>query len=127
MDEPVPACLDTLPEPQRAIARRVFKAVRTARPDLHDAMKWGKPTFALDGDFHHWICQIGATNRAVGLTFHFGALLDDTSGVFTTGTSPYLRKAEYLTVDEVDAAIIADLVTQAVGTVDRFKASLATR
>jgi hypothetical protein len=127
MDQGVQDWLDALQVGQADIARRFVEIVAATAPDLDVALKWGKPTFALDGDFHHWICQIGATERGVGLTFHFGSLLDDRSGVFVAGTSPYLRKIEAASENDLDAKIVADLVSQAALTLDRFKASRAPR
>ena len=124
VDLEVRGWLDALPEGQAATAERLYGIVIDAAPDLDVAMKWGKPTFALGGDFHHWICQISATKRAVGLTFHFGALLDAPPGAFNTGTSAWLRKLDYAGVDNTDASLVVDLVGQAIAAVDRFKAEL---
>ena len=31
---------------------------------LDMALKWGRATYAIEGDFHHWLCQIGITKKA---------------------------------------------------------------
>ena len=127
MDKGVQDWLDALETGQAEIARRFIGIVAATAPELDLALKWRTPSFALEGDYHHWICQIGATKRAVGLTFHFGSLLDDRSGVFVAGSSPYLRKVEAASENDLDAKSVADLVSQAVLTLDRFKASRRPR
>ena len=41
-------------------------------PDAQHESKWGQLTFTLDGDWHHWICALSPTKKAVKLVIHKG-------------------------------------------------------
>jgi hypothetical protein len=68
--------------------------VHRAAAGLAEAVKWGRLTFTVDGDWHHWLCAIAVTKRGVNLTFHKGALLDDPAGVLNGG-GRYVRQLPY--------------------------------
>lgn len=106
-----------------AIARLIDAAIHAAGLNLSRAVKWGQLTYARDGDFHHWICAVRLTKNYVGLTFHFGGLLDDPAGVLIAGSSKFMRKLEYRAPEEVDPRVIADFVVQAAAKLDYFKAN----
>ncbi len=110
-------------EPEHLVetARAVAAAVDHHRPDLDAALKWGTHTYALDGDFHHWLCAIGITERVVTLTFHFGALLDDPGLRLIAGASNLLRRLEYSNPSDVDTEIIAGFLDQAIAKYPYFK------
>ncbi len=95
------------------VVRRLASVIADVEPRLECAVKWGRLTFALDGDYHHWICGIGVTKKAVALTFHFGGLLRDPAGLFIAGSSRFGRKLEYRVPECVDEAVVADFVSQA--------------
>jgi hypothetical protein len=78
-------------------------------------------TYALDSDFHHWICAIATAKASVGLNFHFGGLLEDPQGVFKVGSSKFLRKIEYKSVKDVDEGVILNFLKQAVDRLPYFK------
>jgi hypothetical protein len=105
-----------------AIVERIDAAIHSASPDLDREVKWGQLTYARDGDFHHWICAIKITKNFVGLSFHFGGLLDDPAGILIAGGSKFLRKIEYRRAEEVDGGVIRDFVAQAVVKREYFKA-----
>jgi hypothetical protein len=84
--------------------------VVTRHAALDAAMKWRQLTFALDNDFDHWICAVAATSRQARFVFHFGALLDDPTGLFAPSDAKF-----------VDDAVVADLLTQALDTLPRFR------
>lgn len=44
---------------------------------LDEAVKWGRLTFTVDQNWHHWLCAVAATRAGVALVFHKGALLPD--------------------------------------------------
>ena len=85
------------------------------------AVKWNQFTYAYNADFHHWICGISITKNAVGLNFHFGGLLDDPNGVFKSGSSAFLRKIEYRTIEDVNEGIILNFLSQALDRLEYFK------
>lgn len=97
-------------------------AIHAAAP-LQSAIKWRQLTYAVNGDFHHWICAIAVARKQVTLNFHFGALLADPEGAFRQGTSKFMRMLDYTAPAAVDAGIIARRVTEAVARRDYFKAN----
>ena len=96
------------------IVARLVKTISSSPVKLDAAVKWKQLTFAIQGDFHHWICAIRITKKSVGLTFHYGGLLDDPRGIFSAGDSKFLRKIEYKTVEDVDDAVVLDFIQQAI-------------
>lgn len=105
----------------REIGGRLAEIIACSGVPLDPAIKWGQLTYARDGDFHHWVCAIGLTKRTVGLSFHFGGLLDDPAGVFKTGSSAFLRKIEYRTIADVNETVILGFLEQALARLDYFK------
>jgi hypothetical protein len=68
--------------------------VHAAAEGVEEAVKWGRLTFTIGGNWHHWLCAIAVTSRGVGLVFHKGALLEDPAGLLE-GEGRYLRQAPY--------------------------------
>jgi hypothetical protein len=60
-------------------------------PRLTQAVKWGRLTFAVDDNWHHWLCGIAVTSKRDSLVFHKGVLLDDPERLLT-GTGRYVRQ-----------------------------------
>lgn len=84
-------------------------------------IKWRQLVYALGGDFHHWICAIAVNKTRVTLNFHFGALLPDAERVFRAGTSTFMRMLDFESADDVDAALVAEWVNDALGQLEFFK------
>jgi hypothetical protein len=103
------------------IVMRLAKIISSHPVKLDAAIKWKKLTFALQGDFHHWICAIGITKKSVDLIFHYGGLLSDTGGIFRAGESKFLRKIEYQTMADIDEAVVHDFIQQAIDKNQYFK------
>ncbi|PZF80966.1 DUF1801 domain-containing protein [Jiangella anatolica] len=104
--------LDHLPADRRDEAVQLADQVRAAAPELDEAIKWNRLTFTAGGDWHHWVCAVAATKRAVSLSFHKGSLLDDPDGLLT-GDGQYLRGVSHARAHAEPAAVAA-LVRQAV-------------
>ena len=102
------------------------RSVLAARADLDTRITYKMLTYALAGDFCHWICAMGVTKKAVCLQFLFGVLLDDPRGVLRAGTS-ILRTIDFASVEEVDAQLVADYVNEALSRLDYFKANWRDR
>jgi len=60
--------------------------------------------YALNGDFHTWVCSINAGRKKVALHFLYGVLLDDPKKVLRPGSS-VLMTWDIGFDDEVDAAV----------------------
>lgn len=61
MTTEVQSWLDGLLPERRDDAEWFAAAVRNAIPKVDEAVKWGRLTFTVDGDWHHWLCGIAAT------------------------------------------------------------------
>jgi len=104
------------------VAVALDAAIRGTAP-LDVAIKWRQLVYALGGDFHHWVCAVAVNNTRVTLNFHFGALLPDPERVFRAGTSTFMRMLDFESADDVDAALIARRVNDALGQPEFFKAN----
>ena len=72
---------------------------------LNQAIKWGRLTFAIQGNWHHWLCSIAVTKRTSNLVFHKGVLLEDPEGMLT-GTGRYVRQVPLATAKQRPTAVI---------------------
>ncbi len=84
-------------------------------------IKWGRLTYGFSGDYHHWICGIAQTKKAISLIFHFGGILDDKNKKFIAGDSFFFRKLEYPEIGDIDKKVIKDFVKQAILKLEYFK------
>jgi hypothetical protein len=108
------------------IFQTVTKAIESVDSNLACEIKWGRLTYGLSGDYHHWICGIAQTKKSLNLIFHFGGLLEDKNQKFIAGESFFLRKIEYKSVDDVDVKLINDFIKQAINKLDYFKENWKT-
>lgn len=113
--------LEQKPEEFQAIAKRLTEIVLSSHEDMTLEIKWGKPTFGLNGDFHHWICAVQILKNKVSLIFHYGGLLDDEKEKFITGTSKFLRKLEYNSLENIDEGEILGFIQCAIEKFSYFK------
>lgn len=113
--------LEQKPEILQQIAIRIMEIINLSHPDIEAEMRWGKPTFGLNGDFHHWICSVQVLKNKVSLTFHFGGLLCDEKNRLIAGTSRFLRKIEYKSLDSIDEDEIKSFIQKAVEKLPFFK------
>jgi len=113
--------LDQKPECFQKIACRLMEIILASHPDMEADIRWGKPTFGLNGDFHHWICAIQILKNKVSLIFHFGGLLYDEKRRLIAGTSKFLRKIEYDRLDSIDEKEIGSFIQRAVEKLPYFK------
>jgi hypothetical protein len=94
---------------QAAIVSQVREIVRAAAPDAAEAFKWAQPVYELEGPFAY----VKAFKAAVNVGFWRGVELEAPAGVLQ-GSGAKMRHLKLRTVDEIDAALIANLVRQAV-------------
>ena len=119
-DVPTTEYLSGLSPAVREVAERLISVVQR-HSNLDAAIKWRQLTFALDGDFDHWICAVAGTSRQARLTFHFGALLHDVEGAFAPSDAKYVRRITVTAAGDVDEATVADLLSQAHDALPRFR------
>ncbi len=94
--------LEQKPDNLRQIAVRLIEIILLSNPYMSGEIRWGKPTFGLSSDFHHWICAIQVMKDKVSLVFHFGGLLHDENNRLIAGTSRFLRKLEYESISSIN-------------------------
>jgi hypothetical protein len=75
----------------RAQVEEVGQVVTEADPRLEGAVKWGRLTYSLEGNWHHWLCAVAVSKKATRLVFHKGVLLADRSGLLD-GSGRYVRE-----------------------------------
>jgi hypothetical protein len=97
---------------QRERVDRLAARVHAAAAGVDEAVKWGRLTFTVDGNWHHWLCAIAVSPSGVSLVFHKGSLLDDPAGLLE-GEGRYLRQLPYERAAK-DPDAVAALVRQAV-------------
>jgi hypothetical protein len=118
--DPTTEFLNSLAPGARDVAERLIVII-TDRSAFDVAIKWRQLTFAVAGDFDHWICAVAATTRGANLTFHFGSMLSDPAGAFASSDAKYVRKIGYASASDVDEAGLRNLLTQAIDTLPRFR------
>jgi hypothetical protein len=110
----------TSPQTQE-IVNAIIAVISSTEHNFDMAIKWRRLTFALEHDFHHWICAIDITKTYVGIIFHFGGLLNDPHNKFKVGASSFLRKIEIRSLREIENDVIRNFIDQAVDKRPYFK------
>jgi hypothetical protein len=78
--------------------------VTSADARMEQAIKWGRLTFTIDGNWHHWLCGIVATKSAARLVLHKGVLLDDPQALLR-GSGRYVREIGFERARENSEAV----------------------
>jgi hypothetical protein len=104
--------LPDLDDARRTTAERLIELILGELPDTQHERKWGQLTFTRDGDWHHWICAVSPTKKAVKLVIHKGALVDDPRGALL-GSGRYMRSIPFSSPDEIDPGVVAPILRQA--------------
>jgi hypothetical protein len=107
-----------------SLVAAIDQAIRTAHADFDVAVKYKMLMYALGGDWRHWVCAIGETNKGVALRFLYGVLLDDPRGILRSGSS-VLKTWDFGLDDTVDHVTVGAYVTEAVGRYGEYKANAA--
>ena len=101
LDEYVAALADARGE---RVVRELDQIIMKTDPALGVAIKYKILMYALNGDFHTWVCSINAGRKKVALHFLYGVLLDDPKKVLRPGSS-VLMTWDIGFDEEVDAAV----------------------
>jgi hypothetical protein len=91
---------------------RLVDLILDVVPDAQHDRKWGRITFTRRSDWHHWICAVSATKKAVKLVLHKGALLADPRGVME-GEARYSRSISFSSPEQIDADVVAPILREA--------------
>ncbi len=96
----------------RPTVERLVEVILAELPDAQHERKWGRLTFTREGNWHHWICAISPTKKAVTLVIHKGALLADPRGVME-GEGRYSRAIAFRSPEQIDADVLAPILREA--------------
>ncbi len=84
------------------------------RTELEDTIKWGQPTYCLEGKN---VVGIGAFKEHFGLWFFNGALLNDPNGHLHNaqeGKTKAMRQLRFTSFEEIDDEIVKGFLRQAI-------------
>jgi hypothetical protein len=96
----------------RSTAERLVEVILAELPDAQPEKKWGQLTFTRAGDWHHWICAISPTRKALKLVLHKGAMLADPHGVMA-GRGRYTRAIPFREPDEIEPDVVGPILREA--------------
>ncbi len=103
--------LADLPEWQQVICARLRSLIRQADPAMTEEWREKTPAFSRNG----LVCSIQAAEDRVTLTFHQGALLEDTETLFTDeGSDDRSRAVHFAETDEVPDQTVVNYLKKAV-------------
>src|SRR6201994_2624276 len=109
-DKPVFAYIESLPEPQKSIAKYVDALAAKALPDLKRAVKWGMAYYGVaDG----WCFTSGAFVGHLKLMFIRGNELQPEPPVTPIGMGKASRGVELTAMDELDEDQVLSWMAQA--------------
>ena len=109
-DKPVFAYIESLPEPQKSIAKQVDALAAKALPDLKRAVKWGMAYYGVpDG----WCFTSGAFVGHLKLMFIRGNELQPEPPVTPTRMGKATRGVELTAMDEFDDDQVLSWMAQA--------------
>jgi hypothetical protein len=95
------------------VVRELDRIITKTHPALDVAIKYRILMYAVDGDFHTWVCAINAGRRQVALNFLYGVMLDDPRKVLRAGSS-VLMSWDFDFDEEIDGAAVEAYVHEAV-------------
>jgi hypothetical protein len=108
-----------------ALVLALDEAVRSTGIAFDVAVRYRMLTYALGGDFAHWICAIDATPRRSGrdvcIRFLFGYLLTDPRRVFRGAKTSPLRTMDIASLADLDSGLVGAYVAEAVARLDDFR------
>jgi hypothetical protein len=109
-DKPVFAYIESLPEPQKSIAKRVDALASKALPDLKRAVKWGMAYYGVPNG---WCFTSGAFVGHLKLMFIRGNELRPEPQVTPIGMGKATRGVELTAMDELDEDQVLSWMAQA--------------
>jgi hypothetical protein len=113
----------TLADPRgERVVRELDRVIRTTQPDLEVAIKYRILMYALQGDFHTWVCAINSGRRRVALNFLYGVMLDDRRKVLRAGSS-VLMSWDFEFDEEINAEAVGAYVAEAVRRNPEYRAN----
>ena len=100
--------------PDHATALEKLRGVLTSFPDLEETIKWGAPTYTVDGKN---VVGLGAFKAYAGIWFFNGVYLQDPDGVLVNaqdGKTKALRQWRFTTAKEIKVTRVKAYVKEAI-------------
>lgn len=94
---------------QRAQLTELRSILMATVPDAVESLKWGQPCYVRRSLF----CYLQCAKTHVTLGFQQGAVMNDPHGVLR-GAGKQMRHVTFEEGDELDAAVCADLIREAI-------------
>jgi hypothetical protein len=109
-DPRVDEYIDSLPDWQQAICRRVRDLVHAADPEVAETVKFGvRPYFVLQGN----ICALLAAKDHVNVFLYDGAIVPDPEGIITGGHNNTTARTVAIRRDEpINAGALTAMIKQ---------------
>ena len=107
-DKTVDGYIEGLEAWKGEIVSRVRRVVREAAPEAKETIKWAQPVYESNGPFAY----IKAFKNAINFGFWRGVDLKDPKGVLH-GSGDKMRHVKLTNLEEIDEALFADFVRQA--------------
>ena len=115
--------LKTIPEARgERLVRELDRIITNVEPSVDAGIKYKILMYALDGDFHTWVCAVNAGRRRVSLNFLYGVMLEDAGKVLRPGSS-VLMSWDFDFDEAVDPAAVGAYVAEAVRLNSEYKAN----
>jgi hypothetical protein len=115
--------LKTIPDARgEPLVRELDRIIRNMEPSVHAGIKYKILMYALDGDFHTWVCAVNAGRRRVSLNFLYGVMLEDAGKVLRPGSS-VLMSWDFDFDEAVNPAAVGAYVAEAVRLNSEYKAN----
>jgi len=100
--------IDELDSPMKEISRELRRIVKAISPELKEDVKWNVPTYSKNKN----ICSIMAHKKHVNFQIFRGAHIKDAQKLEGTGRD--MRHLTFSALGEVDGAVVAKYLKQAV-------------
>jgi hypothetical protein len=108
-DKPVFDYIASLPQPQRGIAGAIDALAASTLPGLERSVKWGMAYYGVgDG----WCFSCGGFAGHVKVMFINGTALEPVPPVTPVGMGKSTRGVELVSLDELDAQVVAEWMRQ---------------
>jgi hypothetical protein len=104
--------LPDLDQGSLSTTERLVEVILGELPTAQHERKWGQLTFTLEQDWHHWICAVSVSKKAVKLVIHKGALLADPQGAME-GKGRYRRAIHFRAPNEINPDVVAPILREA--------------
>jgi hypothetical protein len=117
-EDPLEAFLATVRPDAHDTVRALAAAVDAAGIDFDRRHTYRMLVYTFDGHWHDWVVALGVGSKVVNLRFLYGKSLDDPAGLLRHGSTT-AAVIDYVSLDQVDGALVTRYVQEAAARHDR--------